>query len=119
MKELFLKFESVASWHAYCRLILGNYIQYLCNFLGGRMTTVLIAASCKEGQRFPNCGPRTPGACEALTGGPLENGEIIVFLQNLERKMCKFLYTVTSKKSPLKNHYSSYLSPPAVKQIIA
>jgi len=61
-------------------------------------------------QRFPNCGPRTPGVPWGSEAFPRE---IIVFLQNLEIKMCKFFYTDCTQ-----NYYCSYLSVPAVKQII-
>jgi len=51
-------------------------------------------------QRFPNCGPRTPGVREALTGGSAGN---YCFLVECREKMCKFLHTVTSKNLLLKS----------------
>ena len=52
----------------------------LLNSQGTRILEGIFRSVHQLVQRFPNCGPRTPGVREALTEGPRKNGEIIVFL---------------------------------------
>jgi len=52
---------------------------------------------------FPKLWSADPWGSVKLWQGSAENGEIIVFLKNLAQKMCKLLYTVTSKNLLLKS----------------
>ena len=55
------------------------------------------------GQRFPNCGPRTPGGPWGSDRGSAGKWGNYCFLVEFREIMCKYFYTVTSKNLLLKS----------------